>query len=72
MRIPRPAIAVVLGLAIALVVIVPIVWLINTRDWGVALMLLVPFVVYGLMRLARALARWANPAPDMSARDDGG
>lgn len=32
----------------ALAIVVPLVWLINNRDWGVGLMLLVPFVVYGL------------------------
>lgn len=45
---------------VAVAVVLPLVWLINNRDWGVALMLLVPFVVYGLLRLARALERWAR------------
>lgn len=44
----------------AVAVILPLVWLINNRDWGVALMLLVPFLVYGLMRLGRALEGWAR------------
>lgn len=46
----------------ALAIVVPLVWLINNRDWGVGLMLLVPFVVYGLMRLGRLLEAWANTA----------
>ncbi len=46
----------------AVVVILPLVWLINNRDWGVALMLLAPFLVYGLMRLGRALEGWARAA----------
>lgn len=45
---------------VALGIVVPLVWLINNRDWGVALMLLVPFVVYGLMRLGRLLEAWAK------------
>ncbi|MDI5987191.1 hypothetical protein QLQ85_20600 [Halomonas sp. M4R5S39] len=43
----------------AVAVVVPLVWLINNRDWGVALMLLTPFVVYALLRLGRALEGWA-------------
>jgi hypothetical protein len=70
MQVSRASIAVVIGLLVALAVIAPLAWLINTRDWGVALMLLVPFIVYGLIRLARSLARWANP-PEMPTRDDG-
>ncbi|CAM4181746.1 hypothetical protein VRRI112168_17075 [Vreelandella rituensis] len=51
---------------VALGVVVPLVWLINNRDWGVGLMLLVPFVVYGLMRLGRLLEAWANATPPPS------
>ena len=47
---------------VAVGIVVPLVWLINNRDWGVALMLLVPFIVYGLMRLGRSLEAWANAA----------
>ncbi|MBB3184032.1 hypothetical protein FHR95_001592 [Halomonas fontilapidosi] len=47
------------GLA-AMAVVLPLVWLINNRDWGIGLMLLTPFVVYGLMRLGRALEGWAR------------
>ncbi len=57
---PRFATAVAIGLAIAVAVVLPIAWLINTRDWGVGLMLLVPFIVYGLIRLARVLEAWAR------------
>jgi hypothetical protein len=59
----RPVLAVGLWSLVALGVVVPLVWLINNRDWGIGLMLLVPFVVYGLMRLGRLLEAWANPAP---------
>ncbi|MGR4066423.1 hypothetical protein OCT51_01115 [Halomonas sp. LR3S48] len=69
---PRLTIAVAVGLAIGLAVVLPIAWLINNRDWGVGLMLLVPFIVYGMMRLARVLEAWARnppPLPHSSTRD---
>ncbi|WP_372612480.1 hypothetical protein [Halomonas sp.] len=47
----------------AVAVVLPLVWLINNRDWGVALMLAVPFVVYGLLRLGRVLEGWAQATP---------
>lgn len=47
----------------AVAVVLPLVWLINNRDWGVALMLLVPFMVYGLLCLGRALEGWARATP---------
>ncbi|WP_346795932.1 hypothetical protein R5M92_10760 [Halomonas sp. Bachu 37] len=59
----RLVLAVGLWFLAALGVVLPLVWLINNRDWGVGLMLLVPFVVYGLMRLGRLLEAWANKAP---------
>jgi len=50
------------GLA-AVAVMLPLVWLINNRDWGIGLMLTAPFVVYGLMRLGRVLEDWACLSP---------
>lgn len=38
-----------------------VAWTINTYDWGIALMLLVPLLVYGLIRLARRLEEWVDP-----------
>ncbi|MBS3667854.1 hypothetical protein [Vreelandella boliviensis] len=58
----RLVVAISLWSLVALGIVVPLVWLINNRDWGVALMLLVPFIVYGLMRLGRSLEAWANAA----------
>ncbi|WP_163577211.1 hypothetical protein [Halomonas faecis] len=69
---PRLAIAVAIGLTIGLAVVLPLAWLINNRDWGVGLMLLVPLIVYGLMRLARVLEAWARkppPSPGTSRSD---
>jgi hypothetical protein len=56
----RLVLAALVAIAAFVVGIVPIAWAINTTDWGVALMLLVPFIVYALMRLARALEEWVN------------
>lgn len=56
----------------AVAVVLPLVWLINNRDWGVALMLLVPFVVYGLLRLGRALEGWARATPPPSGQGNPG
>lgn len=62
----RLLLAVAAWFAAAVAVVLPLVWLINNRDWGVALMLAVPFVVYALMRLARALEAWARATPPPS------
>jgi hypothetical protein len=68
----RLALAVMAWFLAALAVVLPLVWLINNRDWGVALMLLVPFVVYGLLRLGRALEGWARAtgAPSTRSKPD--
>ncbi|WP_373182102.1 hypothetical protein [Halomonas campaniensis] len=59
----RPAIAVVVGLLVALAVITPLAWLINTRDWGILVMFVVPSAVWGLIWLGRRLADWAGVGP---------
>ncbi|WP_444678728.1 hypothetical protein [Halomonas sp. E19] len=59
----RPAIALCLGLLAALLVITPLAWVINTQDWGILMMFVAPFAVYGLIRLARRLAEWAGVGP---------
>lgn len=56
----RVVLAVAIWCLAAVALVLPLAWLINTRDWGVALMLIVPFVVYGLLRLGRALESWAR------------
>ncbi|WP_017431242.1 hypothetical protein [Vreelandella jeotgali] len=58
----RLCLALVAWLACAVAIVLPLVWLINNRDWGVALMLIMPVVVYALMRLARRLESWAKRA----------
>ncbi len=59
----RPAIALALGLLAAFAVITPLAWVINTQDWGILMMSVAPFAVYGLIRLARRLAEWAGVGP---------
>ncbi|MDN6297401.1 MAG: hypothetical protein L0J54_05160 [Halomonas sp.] len=57
---PRLCAALVCWFGLAVAVMLPLVWLINNRDWGIALMLVMPGVVYGLMRLGRRLQGWAR------------
>lgn len=58
----RLCLALVAWLSCTVAIVLPLVWLINNRDWGVALMLIMPVVVYALMRLARGLEGWAKSA----------
>lgn len=58
----RHAALAITGLAFLLAMAV-MAWLINSYDWGVALMLAAPFVVYALIRLARRLDAWAQDEP---------
>ncbi|GAA3905693.1 hypothetical protein GCM10022228_14950 [Halomonas cibimaris] len=57
---PRLYLALLVWFAAALAVMLPLVWLINNRDWGIALMLIMPVAVYALMRLGRRLEHWAR------------
>lgn len=59
----RALLAVATWLLVAVLVLLPVAWLIHHRDWGIALMLLVPFMVYGLLRLGGALEAWARREP---------
>ncbi|WP_404377685.1 hypothetical protein [Vreelandella aquamarina] len=68
----RRVLAISVWFLVALGVVVPLVWLINNRDWGVMLMLLVPLVVYSLMRLGQLLEGWANKRARPSSATDSG
>ncbi|WP_048305671.1 hypothetical protein [Halomonas sp. PR-M31] len=59
----RAVIAILLGAVIFLAVIIPVAWIINTQDWGVAMIFPAPFIVYGLMVLVRRLDDWVRAAP---------
>lgn len=59
----RATIAILIGAVIFLAVMIPVVWIINNKDWGVAMIFPAPFIVYGLMVVARRLDDWARAAP---------
>ncbi|MCE9662037.1 hypothetical protein LY622_01150 [Halomonas sp. M5N1S17] len=63
LTISRPVMATLFGVIVAFAVLTPLIWLINTRDWGIFLMLLAPFVIYGLIHAGRRLAEWVDPLP---------
>ncbi|MCG6656889.1 hypothetical protein HOP52_03730 [Halomonas campisalis] len=63
MTLSRPVMATLFGVIAAFVVLTPLIWLINTRDWGILLMLLAPVVIYALIHAGRRLAEWAQPPP---------
>lgn len=67
----RALLAVATWLLVAVLVLLPVAWLIHHRDWGIALMLLVPFMVYGLLRLGGALEAWARREPRPGPRRSG-
>jgi hypothetical protein len=52
--------ALIIWFSCAVAAVLPLVWLINNHDWGIALMLIMPGVVYGLMRFGRRLEGWAK------------
>ncbi|WP_282041930.1 hypothetical protein [Halomonas alimentaria] len=66
----RLILAVAAWCLVAVALVLPLVWLINNRDWGIGLMLLTPVMVYALMRLGRALESWARAStpPDHPQR----
>ncbi|MGC3875213.1 hypothetical protein ACPF7Z_18340 [Halomonas sp. GXIMD04776] len=59
----RAVIAILLGAVIFLAVVIPVAWIINTKDWGVAMIFPAPFIVYGLMVVARRLDEWVRADP---------
>ncbi|WP_258801210.1 hypothetical protein [Halomonas sp. DQ26W] len=63
LTVSRPVMATIFGVIVAFAVLTPLIWLINTRDWGIFLMLLAPFVIYGLIHAGRRLAEWVDPPP---------
>jgi hypothetical protein len=56
----RYQIAFVTAGVVFLVVVTALALTIKTQQWGVAVMFVVPFIVYWLMKLARALENWAR------------
>lgn len=59
----RGVIAILIGAVVLLVVVTPVAWIINNKDWGVVMIFPAPFIVYGLMVMVRRLEDWARTAP---------
>jgi hypothetical protein len=71
----RGAIALLVGILVCTGLVVPFVLVINRTDWGVAMLLLAPLLVFVLLRISRRLECWArNEAsslpPDPDFPDD--
>lgn len=43
-----------------LIAVTTMALILKTQNWGILIMLIAPFVVFGLIRMARALERWAR------------
>jgi membrane protein implicated in regulation of membrane protease activity len=56
----RAVIAIVVGGLVFLAVVIPVAWIINNKDWGVAMIFPAPFIVYALMVVARRLDDWVR------------
>jgi hypothetical protein len=65
----RLVFALLLGLVICSALVIPFVLAINSYDWGVGLLLVAPLLVWILMRIARALERWARTTTEGSLPD---
>ncbi|SHE33789.1 hypothetical protein SAMN02745148_00175 [Modicisalibacter ilicicola DSM 19980] len=59
----RAVIAILVGGVVFLAVVIPVAWIINTQDWGVAMIFPAPLIVYGLMVVARRLDDWVRRDP---------
>ncbi len=60
----RKTIALIAGIVICLLVVTPFALAINRFDWGVGLILVAPLLVWLLLRMGRALERWARNESD--------
>lgn len=65
----RKVFALITGVIICTLLITPFVLAINYYDWGVALLLVAPLVVWLLIRMGKALERWANNEADTAPVD---
>lgn len=59
----RKAVALIAGVVICTLIITPFALAINSFDWGVALLLVAPFLVWLLLWIGKALERWAQNEP---------
>jgi hypothetical protein len=65
----RKAIALVIGIAVCALAVTPFALAINSFDWGVGLLLVAPLLVWLLLRIGKALERWANNEPNRPPPD---
>lgn len=65
----RKAIALLTGMAVCVLAVTPFALAINRFDWGVGLLLVAPLFVWLLMRVGKALERWARNEPDTPPPD---
>jgi hypothetical protein len=65
----RKAVALVAGIGLCLLLVTPFALAINRFDWGVALLLVAPLMVWLLLRIGKALERWARNEPDTPPPD---
>lgn len=65
----RQAVALIGGVALCIVAVTPFALAINRFDWGVGLILVAPLLVWLLLRVGRALERWARNEPDAPPTD---
>jgi uncharacterized membrane protein len=59
----RRQLAFAVAAGVILLIVTLVAWLINTTDWGIALVVVGPFIVYGIIRFARKAEGWANQTP---------
>jgi uncharacterized membrane protein len=60
----RKTIALVVGVVLCTLLVTPFVLAINSFNWGVGLLLVAPLFVWILLRIGKALERWANNEVD--------
>ena len=65
----RKVIALISGVALCTLAVTPFALAINHFDWGVGLILLAPLFIWCLLRLGKALERWARNEPDVLPPD---
>lgn len=60
----RKTLALIVGVVLCTLLITPFVLAINRFDWGVSLLLVAPLFVWILLRIGKALERWARNEAD--------
>lgn len=69
MKVSREAVALVAGVILCIVCVIPFVLAINHFDWGVGLVFVSPVFVWLLLWLGKKLERWGKNEPDALPAD---